>query len=213
VLAREVRELREEGDPDDAEEEEDEEEDLPGGGVGRGPEEAPGSAVDGGEPVVLDDDGEEEALGMLVMADTKKGKGTPYDDELAPEDGLEERRDRAGGLAVVFGQAKEGEHGECHEQHGHGKADRTDERVGRLRHGDAVAVVGAELGAPVPQPADVDLLDALHRARADHPRPDGRTTCWACQSQVSGMGGMEMNLPSSPKLRAKNMDPLDAAAA
>ena len=63
VFTREVGELRKEEQPDDAEEEDDEEEDLPGGGVRRGPEEAPGAAVDRGEPVVLDEDGDEEALG------------------------------------------------------------------------------------------------------------------------------------------------------
>lgn len=63
MFAREVGELGKEEQPDDAEEEDDEEEDLPGGGVRRGPEKTPRAAVDGGEPIVLDEDGDEEALG------------------------------------------------------------------------------------------------------------------------------------------------------
>src|SRR5690349_4262783 len=97
----------------------------------------------------------------------EKGGEEAYDDQFAPKDGFEERGDGAGGLPVVLWQAKVRRHGQYHEQHGDGETDGADEGVGRLRDGNAVAVVRAELRAPVPQAADVDLLDALHRTRAD----------------------------------------------
>ena len=53
----------EEGGPDDDEEEDDEETDGPGGDVLRGPEVEPVAAVGGREPVILDDDHDEEPLG------------------------------------------------------------------------------------------------------------------------------------------------------
>ena len=53
----------EEGGPDDDEEEDDEEADGPGGDVLRGPEVEPVAAVGGREPVILDDDHDEEPLG------------------------------------------------------------------------------------------------------------------------------------------------------
>ena len=92
-------------------------------------------------------------------------------------------------MAVVLGETEEGEHGEDDQQHGNREADGADERVGGLRHGDSVAVVGAELRAPVPEPADVDLLDALHRAGADHPRPDWRAACGLSVSSLWSPGG------------------------
>lgn len=99
---------------------------------------------------------------------------------------MDEGGDGARRLAVVVWQAEEGGDRQGHEQHGDGEADCADERPGRPRDGDAVAVVGAELSAPVPQAADVDLLDALHGAGADDPCPDGGSA-WGVLSSVPPM--------------------------
>lgn len=81
----------EEGDcPDADEEDEDEDDDTPNRCVLRGPEVSPIAAVRRREPVILEDDGDEE----------------PHDD-LTAEQGFVEGGDFAGLLAIVVRQAEE----------------------------------------------------------------------------------------------------------
>ena len=99
-----------------------------------------------------------------------------YNKQLPSKDGSEEGRDRARGLAVVVRQSEM-----CHqaqdEEHGSdGKAHADDDQVRRSGHGDAVVIIGAHQRAPVPERADVDLLDALDGASPNDPRSDGHST-------------------------------------
>lgn len=109
VVRGEAGEDVEQGGPDADEEDEHEEDDAPCGHVLRGPEVEPVAAVGRAEPVVLDDDHDEEP-----------------EDDLASEEGGVEGGDVAGGLAVVFRQADEEGGADGPHEDGDGDADGDD---------------------------------------------------------------------------------------
>lgn len=128
----------------------------------RTPEVTPIAAVGRAEPVVLDEDGDEE----------------PEDDFAAGNGGVE-GRDGAGGLAVVGGEPEKEDEADGPEEDGEGDGDGghdpgVDDGVGLSEAGRGGFGEG---GAPVPEGDDVGLLGALDDAGAVHPCFDGGATC------------------------------------
>ena len=161
VVFGEDAEEPEEGGPDEDEEEDDEADDLPGFGVVRTPEVAPVAAVGRAEPVVLDEDGDEEP-----------------EDDFAAGDGGVKGGDGAGGLAVVGGEAEEKDEADSPEKDGDGDGDGGHDP--RVHDGISLWKAGrggfGEDGAPVPEGNDVGLLCTLDDTGAIHPCFDGGAT-------------------------------------
>lgn len=126
---------------------------APVGDVLAAKEELPVTTVGRGEPVVLDDDGDEEP-----------------GDELAVHEGDVETRDGLGLLAVVVGQAKEEDNADGPHDDGDRDADDECNRDGGVGDiaGDGGLVVANE-GTPVPQHQGVDLCDTSDNDGANDP--------------------------------------------
>ena len=160
VIFTEDAEDPEEGRPHAAEEEDAEQGDLPWLRDAAGPEIAPVATVRGREPVVLDEDGDEEP-----------------EDDFAASEGRVEGWDGSGGLAVIVGKTEEeDETGDPHEDGDGDGYDGHDDAVadGADSAWDEVAIETrsgffGEDRTPVPEGYDVGLLCALDDASSVDP--------------------------------------------
>ncbi|KUI53016.1 hypothetical protein VP1G_10559 [Cytospora mali] len=157
VLVGEEREAVQHDGPEHDEEAQGEQEHAPAWDVLRAEEERPVAAVGCGQPVVLDDDGDEEP-----------------GDQLSVEQGDVETGDGLGRLAVVGGETEEEDEADGPEHYGDGDANH--EGHGDSGAGDVAGHGGLGIGderAPVPEHKGVDLCDA-----GDDDGTDDPLSCW-----------------------------------